>query len=165
MLLIALIYFHKNELVFMILYLICGLSDVLDGYIARKTNTQSVLGAKLDSLADLGMSGIIVTMIIIWAGDQLTIFFPWLIAVILIRCASMMIAAHKYHSFVILHTWGNKLTGLLLFITPLVFVTTHRVAILWPVCIIAVLSAVEEGIIHLTADKLDVNRRSLFKGK
>ncbi|MCG8500157.1 MAG: CDP-alcohol phosphatidyltransferase family protein [Firmicutes bacterium] len=164
-LLITLIYFYKNEVVFMILYLLCGLSDVLDGYIARRTNTQSSFGAKLDSLADLGMSGIIITMMIIWAGDQLTIFFPWLIVIILIRCANMMIAAYKYHSFVILHTWGNKLTGLLLFITPLVFVTTHRVAILWPVCIIAVLSAVEEGAIHLTANKLDVNRRSIFKGK
>ena len=33
---------------FYILYLICGLTDMVDGTIARKTNTDSEFGAKLD---------------------------------------------------------------------------------------------------------------------
>ena len=35
------------------LYLAAGLSDMLDGYVARRTNSASPLGAKLDSMADL----------------------------------------------------------------------------------------------------------------
>ena len=36
----------------LICFLLAGLTDYLDGYVARKTNTQSPLGALLDLLAD-----------------------------------------------------------------------------------------------------------------
>ena len=38
---------------FLVVYFIAGLTDVIDGYIARKTRTTSDLGAKLDSIADV----------------------------------------------------------------------------------------------------------------
>ena len=37
----------------MILYFICGFTDILDGYIARKTKTESNFGTKLDTISDL----------------------------------------------------------------------------------------------------------------
>lgn len=50
---ISLILFIHHSLIFITIYLFCGVSDILDGYIARKTKSQSILGAKLDSIADL----------------------------------------------------------------------------------------------------------------
>ena len=41
-----------NNNIFILLLLIGGLTDFLDGYLARRYNHQSVLGAKLDPLAD-----------------------------------------------------------------------------------------------------------------
>tara|TARA_B100000902_G_C27070957_1_gene793999 strand:- start:227 stop:796 length:570 start_codon:yes stop_codon:yes gene_type:complete len=41
-----------NNEIFILLLAIGGLTDFLDGYLARKYNHQSVLGAKLDPLAD-----------------------------------------------------------------------------------------------------------------
>ena len=41
-----------NNDIFILLLLIGGLTDFFDGYLARKHNHQSVLGAKLDPLAD-----------------------------------------------------------------------------------------------------------------
>ena len=38
---------------FFILYSVCGVSDVLDGFLARKMRCTSELGAVLDSIADL----------------------------------------------------------------------------------------------------------------
>jgi CDP-diacylglycerol--glycerol-3-phosphate 3-phosphatidyltransferase len=38
--------------VFLTLYALCGLTDVADGIVARKTNTQSKTGARLDTIAD-----------------------------------------------------------------------------------------------------------------
>ena len=38
---------------FYVLYIAAGLSDVLDGFAARKTNTASEFGARLDTAADL----------------------------------------------------------------------------------------------------------------
>ncbi|MFT8316099.1 MAG: CDP-alcohol phosphatidyltransferase family protein [Clostridium sp.] len=159
---IMMIFFYRNDLVFTVLYLICGLSDIIDGYIARKTNTQSSIGARLDSLGDFTMFGVIITIILIKAGDNLSVFFPWIIIIVIIRCINLIIAAYKYNSLVSLHTLGNKLAGFLVFISPLLFVTFHTVKIFWPVCIISVLSAIEEGAIHLTTDNLDLNRKSIF---
>ena len=38
---------------FYILYIYCGISDMLDGYIARRTKSTSKIGARLDSIADI----------------------------------------------------------------------------------------------------------------
>ena len=37
---------------FYVLYIAAGLSDMLDGFVARKTDTVSKLGARLDTIAD-----------------------------------------------------------------------------------------------------------------
>ena len=37
---------------FYILYAICALTDILDGFAARKTQSESEFGAKLDSISD-----------------------------------------------------------------------------------------------------------------
>ena len=41
------------SLEFYITYLLCGLSDMIDGTIARKTNSASEFGSKLDTVADI----------------------------------------------------------------------------------------------------------------
>ena len=38
---------------FYLIYLLCGLSDMIDGTIARKTNTAGKFGSRLDTVADL----------------------------------------------------------------------------------------------------------------
>lgn len=38
---------------FMVLYVLAGLTDMLDGFIARKAGTVSETGARLDTIADL----------------------------------------------------------------------------------------------------------------
>lgn len=48
----ALLFVSRQPLAFTALYLLCGITDVLDGYLARKWQAESRLGAKLDSLGD-----------------------------------------------------------------------------------------------------------------
>ena len=50
---LALLVLPSRSLPFVVLYLLCGLTDVLDGFIARKLHTESEKGAMLDSIADL----------------------------------------------------------------------------------------------------------------
>ena len=38
---------------YFVIYTFCGISDILDGWLARHTGTASDLGARLDSIADL----------------------------------------------------------------------------------------------------------------
>ena len=50
-----------NYLAF-VLFVIAGLTDYLDGYIARKTNTETQLGALLDLIADK----LLVSLVMVW---------------------------------------------------------------------------------------------------
>ena len=43
---------------FYLVYTYCGVSDGLDGWLARKTHSESKFGAKIDSLADLVFVGV-----------------------------------------------------------------------------------------------------------
>lgn len=160
---ILLVCFLNNRLIFVTVFIVCGLTDFFDGLIARKSNTESTVGAKLDSFADLLLFGITSVCIVIWAGEDLKGLLPYLAGVILIRFANMVIAALKYHAFAILHTWGNKITGILAFISYAIFIISDNIRVFFFVCILAALSALEEMIIHMTSDRLDLNRQSIFK--
>ena len=46
------LFLEANYLIALLLFFIASLSDFLDGYIARKTNSESVLGEILDPIAD-----------------------------------------------------------------------------------------------------------------
>lgn len=49
----GLLFFDVGSVVFWVFYFLCGLSDMLDGYLARRFECESKTGALLDSLADL----------------------------------------------------------------------------------------------------------------
>ena len=49
---ILLLFFPVFSFSFYGLYLFCGISDMVDGTIARKTNAESAFGARLDTVAD-----------------------------------------------------------------------------------------------------------------
>ena len=68
---------NGNNEIFIILILIGGLTDFLDGYLARKYNYESVFGAKLDPLADK----ILIIAPLIWLVHEniVPIWAVWLI--------------------------------------------------------------------------------------
>ena len=43
------------SITFCVIYVLCGISDILDGYIARNTNTTSKVGSILYTLAGIAM--------------------------------------------------------------------------------------------------------------
>jgi phosphatidylglycerophosphate synthase len=149
--------------IFIVVYLVCGFSDVLDGFIARKTKTESMAGARLDSLGDVFMFTAIVFILYLEIGKELAAYIPVLVAVALVRLTNVGIAGYKFNVLVLgLHTWGNKLTGLLVYLAPLLVMIFSPVRVFMFVCLVAILSALEEGCIHISSRKLDLNRKSLF---
>ena len=50
---ILLLFFPAYSVGFYITYILCGFSDMIDGTIARKTNSTSKFGSQLDSVTDL----------------------------------------------------------------------------------------------------------------
>ncbi len=145
-----------------ILFASAGLTDLLDGIIARRTGTVSRLGARLDSAADLVMFGVMIACAVVWAGTALWALVPWLVAVAVIRVVNLLIAALKFKMFAGIHTWGNKLTGLMIFAAFGVYILTDSLTALIPAVAVAGLSALEEMLILLTSKTLDLNRKSMF---
>lgn len=146
---------------FCILYLACGATDMADGWIARQTGAANPLGARLDSIADLCMFAAVFVWCWLRMGPDVRPFLPWLILTIAVRALNLAAAAWKYRTFAILHTWGNKLAGGLLFIAPFIIASGHY-AYLWPACILSVLSALEELLLHLSSPTLNLNKRGLL---
>ncbi|WP_432409436.1 CDP-alcohol phosphatidyltransferase family protein [Wukongibacter sp. M2B1] len=150
------------SIAFFIIYFVCGISDIFDGYIARKTDTISKLGGKLDSVADLIM--VMIVMIIIYPIINLTVqIIIWVVIIGIIRAISMIMVFVKYKTFGMLHTYSNKITGLILFIFPplLVFVQSD-ILLMYILCVVSSISAIEEFFIHLSSKELEINRKSIF---
>ncbi len=146
---------------FYALYLICGMSDVLDGYIARRTGTVSSWGGKLDSIADLVM--VCVMLIVMYPIIHSTVqIIVWIALIGVIRTVSVIIVLFKYKTFGITHTYGNKLAGLMLFIFPLLLAFVRQDILIAVVCGTATLSAVEELLINFISKEFDINRKGLF---
>ena len=139
-----------NSRVFWVVYLLCGATDIMDGYFARRFNTETNFGEKLDSAADLLFFCVCAAKIL-----------PSLSLAAWIWLWSAVIAAAKITSYVLrrikgrfesLHTSFNKLTGTVIFIlAPLLFKYTAVSSVV--MCVTASLAAVYDLHCALTNKK------------
>lgn len=150
--------------VFYVFYSVCGISDALDGTIARATGTASRFGAKLDSVADLLFYSVMLFKIlpILWEALPVTIWYV-VGLVLLVRLLAYLTAAVKYKCFASMHTWLNKLTGLVLFLVPYVLLTKMAVGYCVMVCCVALLASAEELLMHLSRAAYDPDIKTIFK--
>ena len=103
---------------FYALYIAAGVSDMLDGAIARKTSTASEFGSKLDTVADFVM----VTLCLIKLLPVIHIptwLLIWIIVIAVIKAVNLISGYVTRKKIVVLHTIMNKVTGILLFVLPL----------------------------------------------
>ena len=128
---------------FSVVYLVCGLSDMVDGTVARMTNTVSPLGAALDTAADFLFAAVSLIKLLpvvrlpgwlwIWAG-----------AIAVMRAGNVLLGRICRRRWIFLHTGGNKITGFLLFLLPLaVSLSVFRIYAA-VVCSAATLAALQE---------------------
>lgn len=128
---------------FTALYLLCGATDVLDGFVARKLHTESERGAMLDSLADLLFAFIYIVKVLPILSIPYWIWI-WTAIIAVIKITGIIIASKKAHGFMIEHSFGNKLTGLLLFFLPLSACIVDVKYAATVVCIAATVTAIRE---------------------
>ena len=149
---ILLLFFPVFSLPFYITYILCGFSDMIDGTIARMTCSTSRLGSQLDTIAD----GIFLIVSLIKLLPVMPIpqwLWIWAGVIAVIKIGNIVWGFVHRRQFISLHTILNKVTGLLLFLWPLVipFFDSRFMAIL--VCSIAMLAAMQEGFYVITDRK------------
>jgi CDP-diacylglycerol--glycerol-3-phosphate 3-phosphatidyltransferase len=126
---------------FWIIYALCGISDVVDGWLARKLKCVTKTGALLDSLADICFVACLCPLLLpilelpqwlwLWAG-----------VIVAIKIVNQTSALVMYGCFQFPHTLANKITGFLLFIAvPMTFQSIIPITI---VAAIASFAAIHE---------------------
>ena len=142
---ILLLFFPAFSLAFYITYLLCGFSDMVDGTIARKTNSTSKFGSKLDTIADF----IFVVISLFKLLPALHIprwFLIWGGVIAVIKISNIIWGYVSKKQFISFHTIMNKATGLLLFLWPLIISFAELQCTAIVVCSVATFSAIQEGV-------------------
>ena len=142
---VLLLFFPAFSVEFYIIYIICGFSDMIDGTIARKTNSTIEFGDKIDTVADL----VFVTVSLIKMLPIINIpqwLWIWAVIIAIIKIGNIIWGYVSKKQFISLHTIMNKVTGLSLFLLPLTlsFVEVKYSSIV--VCSIATFAAIQEGV-------------------
>ena len=141
---IALLFCQFPSPAFYFLYVTAGITDMIDGAVARKTNTVSEFGAKLDTAADF----VFVVVCLIKLIPLLDIpkwLYVWIAAIALAKVINIVSGYVMRKEFVAVHTVMNKVTGILLFILPLTLRALDLKYTGAAVCTVAAFAAVQEG--------------------
>ena len=131
-----------TSVVFWIIYALCGISDIVDGWLARKLKCVTKKGALLDSLADICFVACLCPLLLpildlpqwlwLWAG-----------VIVAIKIVNQISALVMHGHCCFPHTLANKTTGFLLFIAvPIILWSIIPIAI---VAAIATFAAIHEG--------------------
>ena len=130
---------------FYILYLVAGFTDMVDGPIARKTNTANEFGSRLDTIADI----VFVAACMIKLLPVLTIptwLCVWIGVIAIIKVFNIISGYIVQKKLVAKHTIMNKVTGAVLFILPLTLSVVDLKYSGGFICTIAILAAIQEGL-------------------
>ena len=140
---LPLVFIPLSSAWFYAFYLICGITDMIDGTIARKTGAVSKFGASLDTIADF------VFMFVCSIKILPLMYIPvwlwiWIIILALIKIFSIVLVFIHKKKLISIHSMLNKITGFALFILPLSLnyvETTYSVAI---ICVLATIAVMQE---------------------
>ena len=141
---VALLFCPVFSPAFYALYLTAGVSDMVDGWVARRTHTASELGAKLDTMADIVF--VIVCLVKLLPMLDIPVWlYVWIGIIALIKIINIIFGFVVQKRFVAVHSTMNKVSGLLLFILPLTisFVDLKYTGAV--VCFFTTFAAIQEG--------------------
>lgn len=129
---------------FYVVYAACGLSDMLDGFLARRLGVASRLGSILDSAADLLFLCVSTLKIV---PQYRFPFWVWIAVcgILFVRLCTLFIVFAKSRRLTLpLHTNANRLTGLLLYLFAPILNSCMGSCLLIVLCCVAAFAAVQE---------------------
>ena len=146
---LGLLFCNVTGAAFWMIYGLCGISDIADGWLARKLKCVTKTGALLDSLADICFVACCAWQILpmlelpqwlwLWAG-----------VIVVMKVVNQLLALVMYGRCSFPHTLANKWAGFLLFIAvPMTFVSIIPISI---VAAVATFAAIHEGCVLARAE-------------
>ncbi|MBZ2405102.1 CDP-alcohol phosphatidyltransferase family protein [Liquorilactobacillus hordei] len=141
---IVLLFFSTSSESFFIIYIITGFTDILDGIIARKFKFVTNFGSVFDTFGDIVFSAVYLIKILPMFNISLYMWI-WLFTVAFIKVFNIVLGFISQNKFVSIHTSLNKITGVLVFILPLLHFFLGIECIIYLVLFISTIAAVQEG--------------------
>lgn len=96
-------------------YIILGLTDFFDGFLARKLKQVSELGSLLDSIADLAYYISTAYFLIVLFPEYFIANIPYIYLVFSLLAITLIISKLKFGKILMLHTHLSRLCGVLVF--------------------------------------------------
>ena len=140
----AILFCPVFSVAFYALYIIAGLTDIADGWVARRTNTVSEFGAKLDTVADVVFVAVCLVKLLP-VMDIPVWLYVWIGIIAFIKVINIVSGFVVQKQFVAVHSMMNKVTGLLLFALPLTLSFVDLKYSATVVCAVATFAAIQEG--------------------
>ena len=140
---IGLLFCPAFSVAFYTVYPFCGITDMVDGTIARKTNSVSETGARLDTVADIVFVAVCFAKILPLMQLPFWLWL-WIVAVAVIKTANIVWGLVRSKKLVSVHTLLNKATGFLLFLFPLTLNVIEPICSAVTLCSLATASAINE---------------------
>ena len=128
---------------FYVFYLLCGLSDMVEGTVARRTNSATEFGARLDTVSDFIF--MIVALIKFVPPLHITVWlWIWIGVIAMMKLGNAAWGFVRTKKLISPHTVWNKVTGLLLFLLPMTIIFVDITYTLTIVCTVATIAAIHE---------------------
>ena len=140
---LSLLFIPLTSAWFYALYLLCGLSDMIDGTVARRTSSASEFGARLDTLSDF----VFMTVALIKFVPHLHIpvwLWIWIGIIAMIKLGNVVWGFIYTKKLISPHTILNKVAGLFLFLLPVTISSVDLTYTLPIVCTVATVAAMHE---------------------
>ena len=151
---LSLLFIPLSSAWFYTLYLLCGLSDMIDGTVARRTNSASEFGARLDTLSDFAFMSVALIKFVPHFHTPVWLWI-WIGIIAMIKLGNAAWGFVRMKKLISPHTLLNKITGLLLFFLPMTlgfFDLTYTLPI---VCTVATVAAIHEVYFTYSEKKYD----------
>lgn len=130
---------------FYMLYITAGVSDMIDGWVARKTNTVSDFGSKLDTVADIIF--VVACLVKLLPVLHLPVWiYVWVGIIACIKVFNIVYSYAVRKQFLADHSILNKVTGALLFLLPLTLSVVDVKYSAAVVCAVATVAGIQEGV-------------------
>ena len=154
----------QARFVFLIMFIIIGVTDKLDGTLARYLNQTTALGAKLDTIADMVFYPLIALWLYRFESGVVGEWWNLVYFLLALYFFKMITGKIKFGYMPAFHTIGAKTFSASLYFFMIAAILDPVLAkSIFPVlCVIGYINQLEETYILLTRDSVDENIRSVF---
>lgn len=132
---------------FLVIYVLCGFTDLIDGPIARKTNSTSTLGATLDTVGDVG-TYLALTKILIKNKLVPLWIFVWILGAGILFGACSFVSKKRFNKLYLPHTYIGKIFGGVVFVLPVAMKFFDGTIWMALICTIASIHVIELFIVQ-----------------